>query len=110
MPGGINRAVLLGTIGKYGVELRYHTSGTPCASFAMVIPEQAQDGRWFSVLIPCEAWGKKAEAASELTPGTLVVFEGRLKKRQKGESWELVVSGFEVTPITAAVPAIAGST
>jgi hypothetical protein len=28
-----------------------------------------------------------------------VLFEGRLRKRQKGDSWEMVVSGFEVQPV-----------
>jgi len=54
---------------------------------------------------PCEVWGKKAEAASELEAGMPVVFEGRLKKRQRGEQWELIVSGFEVNAIALLVPA-----
>jgi hypothetical protein len=58
--------------------------------------------------VPCEVWGKKAEGVSELEPGALVLFEGRLAKRKKGEAWEMVVSGFDVTPITAPV-ALTGS-
>jgi single-stranded DNA-binding protein len=107
--GGVNRVVLVGTIGKYGVALRYHPSGTACASFMLVITEEGQEGKWYSTLVPCEVWGKKAEAASELEPGTLVLFEGKLKRQKKGEQWELVVSGFEVTAITAPVPALTGS-
>ena len=57
------------------------------------------------MLPPCEVWGKKAEAASELEAGMPVVFEGRLKKRQRGEQWELIVSGFEVNAIALPVPA-----
>ena len=106
MPG-VNWVVLLGTISKYGIEVRYAVSGTPCASFALVLGEVGQDGREHLTLIPCEVWGKKAEAASEIEAGALVLFEGKLAKRKKGELWELVVSGFELTPVLqgAAVPA-----
>jgi single stranded DNA-binding protein len=105
--GGVNRVVLLGTIGQYGVEARYANSGAPCASFTLAVAEVAQDGKEYTTLIPCECWGKKAEAAGELEVGQLVLFEGKLRKRQKGEQWELVVSGFAVTPVLA--PTLAGS-
>jgi single-stranded DNA-binding protein len=99
MPGGVNRTILVGVIGKYGVEVRYSTNGTACASFMLVVTEQGQDGKDHPTLIPCECWGKKAESASELDAGTLVLFEGKLAKRKKGEQWELVVSGFDLTPV-----------
>jgi single-stranded DNA-binding protein len=84
--------------------MQYATSGTPCASFLLVVREQGQDGKDHPTLIPCECWGKKAEAAGELEAGQVVLFEGKLHKRKKGETqWELIVSGFEVTPIFAAV-------
>ena len=101
----VNRVVLLGTIGKQGVEVRYSTNGTPCATFMLLLVEAAQDGKHYTTLVPCEIWGKRAEAAAECEAGQLVVFEGKIRKRAKGENqWELVVGGFELTPITAAVP------
>ena len=106
MRGSVNRCILLGAIGRQGVEVRYATSGAPCASFTLVLGEVGQDGREHLTLIPCEAWGKKAEAASEMEPGQLVVFEGKLAKRRKGETWELVVSGFELMPILQPVPTV----
>jgi hypothetical protein len=45
------------------------------------VTELGQDGREHQTLIPCECWGKKVEAASELEPGQLVLFEGKLRKR-----------------------------
>ena len=100
MHASVNRVVLLGSITKYGMEIRYSPTGTPCASFTLVVIEQGQDGKDHPTLIPCECWGKRAEAAGELEAGDLVVFEGKLRKRQKGENqWELVVSGYEVTPL-----------
>src|SRR2546430_11481639 len=108
MSASVNRVVLLGTIGKYGVTIRYAPTGTPCASFHLVLTEQSADGKYFSTLVPCECWGKKAEAASALDAGQLALFEGKLAKRKKGESWELVVSGFELTPVLAPAPVAAG--
>ena len=102
---GVNRVVLLGTIGKYGPEVRYSPTGTACTSFMLVIPEHGQDGKWYSTLVPCEVWGKKAEAASELEAGALVLFEGKLAKRKRGEQWELVVSGPRGEPDHGAGPA-----
>jgi hypothetical protein len=102
----VNRCVLLGQVGKYGIEVKYSNNGTACASFMLVCAEVGQDGKEHTTLVPCEVWGKKAEAAGELEAGQLVLFEGKLRKRQKGENqWELCVSGFEVTPVVVPTPA-----
>lgn len=103
MQGSVNRVVLLGTISKYGVELSYvGNNGTAKATFSLTLTEAGQDGKEHVTFIPCEVWGKRAEGVGELDAGQLVVFEGRLRKRQtKDQQWELIVSGFEVTPITA---------
>ena len=103
--GGMAKCIIIGCIGRNGVEVRYATSGTPCASFVLVVSERGQDGRIHDLYVPCECWGKRAEAAGELEAGQLVLFEGKLVKRKKGEQWETVVSGFDLTPIT--VPATA---
>jgi len=96
----VNRVVLLGTIGQYGVTVTYSTTGSPCASFMLTVAEQGADGKAFTILVPCQLWGKRAEAAGEVEAGTLALFEGKLKKRPKGDNqWELVVSGFELTPV-----------
>ena len=97
--------VLLGVIGKYGVTVKYAHSGTPCASFTLVVSEQGQDGKEHQTYVECECWGKKAYVAGGCEAGQLVLFEGKLRKRQKGEQWELCVSGFELTPIVAPVAA-----
>lgn len=96
----VNRVVLLGTISKYGVEVRYSQNGSPCASFTLAVVEMGQDGKEYTTLVPCEVWGKKAEMAGECEASQLVLFEGRLRKRSKGDQqWEMVVSGFEVIPL-----------
>jgi hypothetical protein len=101
MIANVNRVVLLGTIGKYGMEMRYSNNGTGCASFMLAVTEHGQDGKDHATLIPCECWGKRSAEASDLKAGQLVLFEGRLRRRQQGEQWETFVSGFEVTPIRA---------
>lgn len=107
---GVNRVVLLGNISKYGVEVRYAPSGTPCASFTLVLSEQGQDGKEHQTLVDCEIWGKKAEAASECEAGQVVLFEGKLRKRPKGEGqWELIVSGFDLTPVLAPAASVTGN-
>jgi len=99
--GCLNRVILCGAVSKYGVTVKYANNGTPCASFALELHEQGPDGRDHTTYIDCECWGKKAEGASEIEPGQMVLFEGRLRKRPKGEQWEMVVSGFEVSPLRA---------
>jgi hypothetical protein len=107
--GGIARCTVVGVIGKYGVEVRYATSGTPCASFTLVVSDQGSDGKLHDLYVPCEVWGRKAEHAGELEAGQLVLFEGKLAKRKKGDQWEMGVSGFEVTPIVAPQASLTGS-
>src|SRR5262245_21875168 len=99
--GGVARCVVVGVIGKHGVEVRYSTSGSSCASLTIVVTEQGQDGRPHDLYVPIEVWGKRAEAVGQLEPGQLCLFEGKLAKRKKGEQWELLVSGFDLTPIVA---------
>lgn len=102
MAGSINRVVLVGLIGKYGVEVRFNTNGTACATFMLALGETGQDGKEYTTLVPCEIWGKKAESAGEVEAGAVVVFEGKLRRRSKGENqWEMVVSGFELIPIVS---------
>ena len=105
--GGVNRCILVGAIGKHGVEIRYATSGTPIASFALVCSEVWQNGTTHDIFIPCEVLGKRAEQVGELEPGALVLFEGKLARRRKGEVWDLVVSGFELTPVGMSLAATA---
>jgi primosomal replication protein N len=108
--GSVNRVILVGTVSRYGVEVRYSTRGAPCASFTLVLGEVGQDGKEHPTLVPCEVWGKKAEGVSELEAGQCVLFEGKLSRRKKGEQWELLVSGFDVTPITAPLASMTEST
>jgi len=92
----INKVVLCGHISKYGVSVRYATSGAACANFTLVLSEQGHDHKVHMTFVECEVWGKHAEAASELEAG---LFEGKLAKRKKGDQWELVVSGFDLTAV-----------
>jgi single-stranded DNA-binding protein len=103
---GISRVVLLGTLGRFGVEMRTSATGTPYASFSLCVGELGLDGREHTVLVPCECWGKRVDEARTLEPGQVVLLEGKLQRRKKGEQWELYVSGFSVQPVQ--LPALTG--
>src|SRR5262249_8651138 len=87
--GGIARCTVVGVVSKHGIEVRYSTSGSPCASLTLVVTEQGQDGRPHDLFVPVEVWGRRAEAVAELEPGQLCLFEGKLAKRKRGEQWEM---------------------
>ncbi len=108
MHPSINKCILLGQVGKQGVEVRYNPSGAACASFTLVLTEVGTDGKEHATWQPCEIWGRKAEQVGELDAGTLVLLEGRLRRQKKAESWETIVSGWECTPLT--LPAHVGAT
>jgi single-stranded DNA-binding protein len=96
----VNRVTLLGRLNKRGVEVRYANGGTPCASFTVDLTEQTTNGQWFTTYVDCECWGKKAEAAGEIDPGALVLFEGKLKRQKRDEKlWVTLVSGFELVAV-----------
>jgi single-stranded DNA-binding protein len=103
---GVNRVVLVGTIGKYGVSVTYMPNGTAHATFALVVNERGQDGKEHMLLIPCELWGKRVEATGELEPGTLVSFEGRLRraKDKERDTWQIIVSGLDLSPLQDGKP------
>ena len=107
--GGIAHCTLVGVVGKYGVEMRYATSGAPCASLTVVVSERGQDGKTYELYVPIEVWGRKAEQAGELEAGTWVLFEGKLARRKKGESWETIVSGFELMPLVQPQASLTGN-
>jgi single-stranded DNA-binding protein len=107
--GCINRVILCGTISKYGVTVKYAQSGAPCANFTLVLSEQGSDGKPHALFVDCEVWGKKAEGTSELEAGQLCLFEGRLAKRRKGDVWETVVSGFDLSQVLPPVASLTGS-
>jgi single-stranded DNA-binding protein len=103
---GIARCLVLGVIGKSGVAVRYSTTGSPCASFTLVVREQGQDGKVHELWVPCEVWGKRAEGVTALEAGQLCLFDGKLAKRKKGEQWEFVVSGWDVQVLGAPMAAL----
>ena len=103
MQACINRCILLGTIGKQGVEMSYHGQGTAKAAFMLVLSELGSDGKEHQLWQPVEIWGKRAETAGELEAGDVVLIEGKLRRTRKGEVWETVVSGWDCSPLQVPV-------
>jgi hypothetical protein len=105
MHPSVNRCILLGQVGRDGVEVSFVGKGTARASFMLGLTELGSDGREHFAWFPCEIWGKRAEAVGELEPGALVLVEGKLKRQKKGEgSWETIVSGWECQVLTLPAP------
>src|SRR5215468_10749066 len=94
--------MLLGTLGPKGVTMTSTSNGAACASLELHLSEPGANGKEFTTRIDCQCFGKRAEAASAIPPGTAVLFEGKLAKRKgKNDQWEVVVSGFELVPMTS---------
>jgi single-stranded DNA-binding protein len=100
MSASMNRVWLCGTLGQYPFTLRYLPSGSAVATGSLTVTETGRDGREYNLFIAIEAYGSKAEAVSELQPGTLVMVEGKLSRRKaRDEKWELCVSTYDVQPL-----------
>jgi single-stranded DNA-binding protein len=109
MPG-LARATLIGTIGRDGVSVRFHTTGTPVAAFMVVVTKPNPDGgKEYFTLWPVECWGKRAEAVGELEPGTLIAVEGELRRQKRGDAWEVIVATFDVVSLLPAQVGMSGS-
>src|SRR5438552_5124516 len=57
MHQSINKCILLGKVGKSGVEVSYVGQGTAKASFMLVLTELGSDGKTHQLWMPCEIWG-----------------------------------------------------
>lgn len=101
----INFCAILGRISDQGMSLSYTPSGAAKASGTLIVTETRTDGRESQSYIDITIWGKKAEEASTIAAGALALMQGKLKsfKTDLGQ-WKTGVEGFELTPITAAVP------
>lgn len=82
----LNKVMLIGNLGK-DPEVRYTTSGTAVASFALATSERFKNKsgeweertEWHNVVL----WGRQAEVAGEyLSKGKTVYIEGRLQTRK----------------------------
>src|SRR2546422_370439 len=108
MTGCVNKVILVGAVGKEGVAMSFHpTTGTPKAALTLILTEQGPDGHPYSRKVPVEIWGRHAEAVSALSPGTLVAFDGKVGRRSKAEGGDLVMSGFDLTPLILQAEAVA---
>lgn len=102
MTASINQATLLGRVHANGIEVRYSQNGSPCASFLLTVGEQGKDGKVYESHYPVEVWGKNAEPLSEVTGGTLVYVEGKLRRRKNAnDQWDTIISAFNAAPIVA---------
>lgn len=97
----VNRVVLVGEIGRNGVEVRTTQGGGSIASFVLCLSELGMDGKPHATLVQCQVVGKKAQHLVTLTGGTLVAFDGRIDKRKAGERYETVCTAFDLQVLSA---------
>lgn len=77
----LNRVILIGRLTR-DPELRYSPSGVPVASFTLAV-DRNQSGEKEADFIPCKAFQKSAEFASNyLGKGRLCAVEGRISVRR----------------------------
>jgi single-stranded DNA-binding protein len=107
MLASVNRIVLVGEVGRNGVEMRYTPSGAGIASFLLCLTELGTDGKPHTTMVPCQVVGRKAEGVSTIPGGTMVAFEGRIDKRRVGERYEMLCTGFDLQALSAVQPAAA---
>ncbi len=93
MPKGVNKAILVGNLGK-APDVKYTASGIPVAKFSLATNERFKDKsgewqdrvEWHNIV----AWQGLAEVAGEyLSKGSRVYIEGKLQT----SSWEDRQSG-----------------
>lgn len=100
----INKVILCGIIGEYGVRLSYTEAGKPQLSFTLVCAETTKTGEYKS-FIPCLVVGVHAEAlAEQLEPHDLILLEGKLafKAGKTKDAGKLVVTTFAVQRLQTA--------
>jgi single-stranded DNA-binding protein len=95
----LNRVILSGTIGQYGVKIAWTEAGKPQTSFTLVVEEPAKAGSSFKTFVPVLIVGAQAEdLAATLEPGDPVLLEGKLMYRsgKTKDAGKLVVTCFTV--------------
>jgi single-stranded DNA-binding protein len=95
----INRVILSGTIGQYGVKITWTDTGKPQTSLTLVCEEPGRQGGTFKTFVPVLIVGAQAEVLAEtLEPGDVLLLDGKLAYRagKTKESGTLVVTCYRV--------------
>jgi single-stranded DNA-binding protein len=115
---GLNSVALCGQVTVAGMKLTYLPSGSPEATWTLVVEEPSKDGQQvFRLFVPVIVYGVKAEALAEtLEPGDLVTVQGKLgwrapsaTKANPRPQGKLVVLGWQVARVAGTtVPVTVG--
>jgi single-stranded DNA-binding protein len=106
----INRVLLTGTIGEYGVILRYTEKAKPFGSFSVGVWEVGTDEAMHPTFCEVRVVGRQAEPLSiSLEVGDRVLIDGKLQWRA-GRSKDLgkhIITVFDVPVLSHGEPALA---
>jgi single-stranded DNA-binding protein len=95
----INRVILSGVIGQYGVKIEWTVAGKPQTAFTLVCEEEGKVSTTFRTFIPVLIVGAQAESLAEsLEAWDHVLLEGKLmfQSGKTEESGKLKVLAFGV--------------
>jgi single-stranded DNA-binding protein len=98
---GLNRVIVLGTVGEHGPKLMYSDRGRPACRLTLLVDETGKDGQTFTLYLPTFVYGDAAERCAEsLDAGDVVAIDGRLswksELKKDGTKLGLVVTCFGV--------------
>jgi single-stranded DNA-binding protein len=111
MVASVNRVIMAGVVGRYGFTLKYLPSGSAVASGSITVSEPSKDGRTFESFFQVQVYGRGAEAATEIGPGTPILLDGKLSKHKtKSGEYETVVSCYAVQALQCATQTSAADT
>jgi hypothetical protein len=103
MSESFSTVTVLGAL-RQPVQMQTFPSGSQCGTFDLLLREQTAAGSWFTVVVPCQVWGKGVEVSRTLRRGQPCVFTGKLARCKTQEGYVLGVSGFSLEPLDLPVP------
>jgi single-stranded DNA-binding protein len=78
----MNSVVLVGTVTRTPI-VRFEGAGLQVTTLTLALAESGREGKGYTLYVPCQAWGRAAEACSLLEAETLVAVQGKLSWRKQ---------------------------
>ncbi len=95
MSESFSTATVLGAL-RRPPHLSITPAGSAYALFEVLLRRQTATGAWFTVSVPCKAWGRGVDIARSLQAGQVVLFKGELATHKGIKGDLLCVSGYDL--------------